>query len=666
MKYKKTMLVALVLLAILTMSAVSASDSANENLTVSEDLNVESSAEDNPTASKDLNVESSADEIELASDNESAGTFSELVELINSHEGSVLELERNYQQDDMFQASRFNDMDIVIDGKGHNLTCTDDEFWTSEGIFKFDMCDVTLKNINLYNSSNVAFNFFFGKVSIINCTFHGCGDSALYYEGGTSDSGFKVINSSFYDCTDKVIYSDVNYVDLKLTSYISGCKFINCSSLYRGLIWCYRPGISWSLENCYFYNCTAYDEEFGIIDGGFLKKLDNCSFIHCSPIIYSLDNSIFAPNIVEGDVENIVFSFSANVNGTATVTIDDEKDYPVNVTNGCGELNVTGLSFGEHSVSVNLNDMDYFGNNNATSTFGVFYDPNLEITTDGCIDGKITFNIKLNENITDDLFFSVSQSFWDIDYMGNYLELFDEFYTADVHVVNGVGSITISNLKSGEYNATIKYEGAEEYGYGDDDYYMSSKKRIPFNFISSKSTAPKITAKDLTMQYSAGNKYSVTVYGTNGKVAANKWVVFKVKGKQVAKVRTNAKGVATYKPTQVPGNYKISATALGKTVTKTLKVKQVLTLKAVKVKKSAKKLVLTATLAKVNKKYLKGKKITFKFNGKKIKTVKTNKKGVAKVTIEKALLKKLKVGKKVTYQATYLKDTVKKTTKVKK
>jgi len=73
---------------------------------------------------------------------------------------------------------------------------------------------------------------------------------------------------------------------------------------------------------------------------------------------------------------------------------------------------------------------------------------------------------------------------------------------------------------------------------------------------------------------------------------------------------------------------------------------------------------LKATL-KQGKKALKYKKVTFKFNGKKYKA-KTNKKGVAKVTIKKSVLKKLKVGKTVKYQATYLKDTVKKSSVVKK
>ncbi|MBQ7740194.1 MAG: hypothetical protein IJT65_03055 [Eubacterium sp.] len=89
-----------------------------------------------------------------------------------------------------------------------------------------------------------------------------------------------------------------------------------------------------------------------------------------------------------------------------------------------------------------------------------------------------------------------------------------------------------------------------------------------------------------------------------------------------------------------------------------------LTLKKVTVKKSAKKLVLKATL-KINGKAVKGKKITFKFKGKKY-NAKTNKKGVAKVTIKKSVLKKLKAGKKITYSATYGKSTAKKTVKVKK
>lgn len=84
----------------------------------------------------------------------------------------------------------------------------------------------------------------------------------------------------------------------------------------------------------------------------------------------------------------------------------------------------------------------------------------------------------------------------------------------------------------------------------------------------------------------------------------------------------------------------------------------------VKVKRSAKKLVLQATL-KINNKAKKGLKVTFKFNGKKF-TAKTNKKGIAKVTIKKKLLKKLKIGKKVKIQVSYGKTTKNMIVKIKK
>ena len=87
-----------------------------------------------------------------------------------------------------------------------------------------------------------------------------------------------------------------------------------------------------------------------------------------------------------------------------------------------------------------------------------------------------------------------------------------------------------------------------------------------------------------------------------------------------------------------------------------------LALKKVKVKKSARKLVLQSTL-KINGKAVKGKLIKFKFN-KKTYSAKTNYKGIAKVTIKKAVLKKLKAGRKLTYQASYGKTVKKITVKV--
>ena len=173
--------------------------------------------------------------------------------------------------------------------------------------------------------------------------------------------------------------------------------------------------------------------------------------------------------------------------------------------------------------------------------------------------------------------------------------------------------------------------------------------------------------KNINMYYFDGTKYSVNVYGDDGKlVGKNQIVVVKI-GKKTYKVKTNAKGKAILKipNTITPGKYTITAKYKDQTVKNTLKVKQVLkTTKTVKVKKSAKKLILKATLKK-GKVAIKNKKITFKFKGKTYKA-KTNKKGLAKVTVKKNVIKKLKVGKKYTVKVTYLKDTVKGTVKVRK
>lgn len=225
-----------------------------------------------------------------------------------------------------------------------------------------------------------------------------------------------------------------------------------------------------------------------------------------------------------------------------------------------------------------------------------------------------------------------------------------------LNLVNGSANITIPGLDNGDYNVSVTYSG--------DNKYLGFDKTVNVT-VDANQYEPKVVASDLTMVYTAGKSYSATVWGANGKLASDVEVTFLINGKVFKTVKTNQNGVASVKLTQVPGTYKITAKSLEKSVTKKLTVKHVVTLKKVNVKRSAKKLVLTATLSKVNGKYLKNKKVTFKFKGKKY-TAKTNAKGVAKVTIKKSVLKKLKAGKKVTYQATYLKDTVKKTVKVKK
>ena len=224
-----------------------------------------------------------------------------------------------------------------------------------------------------------------------------------------------------------------------------------------------------------------------------------------------------------------------------------------------------------------------------------------------------------------------------------------------VKLVNGKGNFTIST-DGYEY---LTYEKIHNM-----DLIIVFDGREYYESVTIKPLPSKLVAKDITMYYGDSKTYSLKVWGPMGKiVSASERVYIKIDSKSSYKY-TDSSGTIKFKLDLPVGTHKITASFLDAKIITKIVVKQPLSLKKVTVKKSAKKLVLTATLKK-GKVAMKSKKITFKFNGKTY-NAKTNKFGVAKVTIKKTVLKKLNVGKKVTYQATYLKDTVKKTAIIKK
>jgi hypothetical protein len=178
---------------------------------------------------------------------------------------------------------------------------------------------------------------------------------------------------------------------------------------------------------------------------------------------------------------------------------------------------------------------------------------------------------------------------------------------------------------------------------------------------------PRLIGSNVVMDYFDGSKYIVKVYGANGKlVGADEIVTIKV-NKKSYKVRTNDKGLAILKipNTLIPKTYTVIANYNGQSIKNTIKVKQILKTKNMVIKKSSKKIVLKATLKTSKNKPIKFKKIYFKFNGKTFKA-KTNSKGIAKITINKKVINKLKIGKKYTLKVVYLKDIVKSIIRVKR
>ena len=253
-----------------------------------------------------------------------------------------------------------------------------------------------------------------------------------------------------------------------------------------------------------------------------------------------------------------------------------------------------------------------------------------------------------------------------VDYAGDkYFSV--KVVTADGHAVAGTSVGFAINGKT--INATTDCEGIAELEIVEvpGTYVITTvyNNQTYENNVTVKldSKNCKAVAENIAVDYASGSHFTVKVVSSDGKVAvAGESVIFIFNGDAIT-AKTDNKGIAKIKITQTPGTYTIKTVFNGKTYTNKVTVKQVLKTSKVTVKKTAKKFTLKAKL-KINGKLVKGKLITFKFNGKTYK-VKTNSKGIAQKTLNKNVIKKLKKGKKYTVKVTYLKDTIKTTVKVK-
>ena len=314
-----------------------------------------------------------------------------------------------------------------------------------------------------------------------------------------------------------------------------------------------------------------------------------------------------------------------------TITIDGVKYDKFTIDNsGWIELDISKLSAGNHTLNFDFKGDEKYNNYTLTHNFTVSYRINGPDWYFGN-DEKVSLTLP-----------STAKGSLDVYVDG-------KLYKSQ-KLVKGKASINIKDLKSGDHNITANYSGDD---FEVEEVCTSVYVPVPLT----------IRANNLAVYYTDNAKYKVKIM-RGSEEESYIYATIKV-GKKTIEAYANENGVATFKlPKLKPGKYKMTITCGGVKLTKTLTVKQILTLKTVKIKKSAKKLVLTATLKK-GKTPIKYKWVSFKFKGKTYKA-KTDKKGIAKVTIKKSVLKKLKVGKKYSYKVSYLKTSISRSAKVKK
>jgi predicted outer membrane repeat protein len=293
-----------------------------------------------------------------------------------------------------------------------------------------------------------------------------------------------------------------------------------------------------------------------------------------------------ADRMVDFNLSGNVFSKKTDGNGRAIVDID--------------------LANGEYVVNVCFEgDKNYFASSNSS---------------------KITVKSTVIATDSQTKTYGASYVFRLLDNDGNPLKNAQVSYIFNNVVCNGVSDA--------DGNVFVKIT------QGSGDYSLTIINQVNGETLSKTINVVKRIAQngDRTVYAFSNAVYSVLVLDDNGKSAgANEIVFFSIAGKTYS-VKTDNTGHASFKINLKANKYTITVSYKGYSVSNKITVKPVLTANDIS-KKKAKSYRFSAKLVDKTGKPLKGKKITFKIKGKKY-VAKTNKKGIAKITIKL----RLKVG----------------------
>ena len=296
----------------------------------------------------------------------------------------------------------------------------------------------------------------------------------------------------------------------------------------------------------------------------------------------------------------ILKDIDGNVVGNQWIEVEIAGNAYKILTDSNGQASITfNLSCGDYAVSINYSgNKNYFGstanstihikttiieNDSSTKTYNSKYAIKLLNTSDATVIlNNVLYNVKTDKN---------------------------GFIYIDILKKVGKYSLTVINNWNGE------------------------------NTTKTINIVPRISGNsDISKYYLGSKNYQVRVFNDDGNIASGVYVKITIGGKTY-NVKTNKNGIATLKLTQKPNKYTITASYKGFKVSNKVVIKTTIITKNLSKKKS-KTAKFTVKLLNSNGKILKSKIVTIKFKGKTYK-VKTNSKGIAKLTINK----NIKVGK---------------------
>ena len=463
--------------------------------------------------------------------------------------------------------------------------------------------DTSVRNCNFGEDVSIEFN----RGNVENCSFINIASADAY------DSNCLFNNCSFINNSYGAIYANCRFANslfenntrdgsanvFGVSSGEAGGAIagkptaVNCifknnhALLYGGAIWG-----SHTVINCTFINNSA---KYGGALSGSLK-VENSTFINNSANVgaaivigtknVTFKNCTFDKNVgtdVKGDIVRMgsVFSLYPNIkttyNSSAKFSIKFIYNYDPNDYNDDG----TPLNSGQISFSVG----------------------NIKRTVN-IVNGAATFSLNGLNPGTYDVVWTRSDSVEYFDYptyfegSSGYLSIkinkgTPKFVVSSITTVYNGGKYLVATLKDSRNNilknakVTIKFNGktysrstdskgqvklttnglapktyTAAFAYANNAYYNKASKSVK---VVVKKATPKLTAKAKTFKVGVKvKKYSVTLKDNKNKVMKNTKITLKVNGKSFA-VKTNSKGVATFKITNLKkkGSFKATITYAG-------------------------------------------------------------------------------------------------------
>ena len=483
------------------------------------------------------------------------------------------------------------------------------------------------------------------NVSVINSTFNNGLSFSCHYSSQRSVTNITVINCSLnglsLDAVEDALVENCSLSDNMYFRYVKDVivknNFVNASSstyaiLLGGSGDIYNTFVDNILYSKYYCgnSAIAYHPHYDIY---FWPETHNV-FGNNTPIQTDLNIGITADTIFYDENTTVLVNMPG-IEGNVVFYFNNEKMSTVKLVDGIATQAIDKYELGINNISVVYEDIvnDVWGVNYTSFMVNkVKYCP-VDLVYDDMVEGKFsTVNVVLPEDANGTVTFTLSNGTHCITIKQG---------------ANGTNNLfDVFALSEGTYNMSAIFESVK---------YVTNSTIVNISVVHIPVYG--LTAGNVVIDYKDGSKYKVLVTKDGKAVGAGEVVKITFNG-LTKNVKTDNDGYATLKLDAAPKTYTIKAAYNG--VTKSTKVTIKNILKASNIsKKKSKKIKFSATLKNSKGKVIVGKKITFKFKGKTY-SAKTNKKGVAKIS-----LKNLKVGK-YAITSKYGACTVKNTITIKK